>query len=139
MIEIAPLTLLAFDYGARRIGVAIGETLMRSARPLEVLQSRDGVPNWPSISRLVEQWSPDLFVVGLPVTDDGHEQPMAPAIRRFARRLHGRFGLRVSTIDERLSSHEALARGHWHDTDAVAAQLILETWMNEYLTGRLTP
>lgn len=130
------LRLLAFDFGERRIGVAVGETLAGSARALSIVTRRDGRPDWPTIERLVEDWEPDRLLVGLPAYRDGAAHPLEAAVARFARQLSGRFGLAVETVDERLSSREAAGRlQSGAGLDAVAAEVILETWMNDYLTG----
>ena len=125
-------TVLGFDYGQRRIGVAVGQTITRTATPLETLPALAGQPNWAQVSALIATWQPACLVVGLPSTEDGAPHALAPAIARFGRRLHGRFGLAVEYIDERLSSHEAaaLCRGNHQEVDAMAARLILETWLN---------
>jgi len=126
-----PRTALGFDYGERRIGVAVGQTVTRTASPLTTLKARDGQPDWSAVKRLVDEWRPDVLVVGRPSTADGAPHALAAAIERFARRLTGRFGLAVEFIDERLSSHAAAddARGSRHGLDAHAAALILESWL----------
>ncbi|MEN9727729.1 MAG: hypothetical protein RL434_2095 [Pseudomonadota bacterium] len=126
-------TVLGFDYGERRIGVAVGQTLTRTANPLRVLPAHAGQPDWAEVQRLIETWRPTRLVVGLPSTADGAPHPVAEAIKRFGRRLHGRFGLGVEYVDERLSSHEAaaLCGNDPAQLDAVAAGLILETWLME--------
>lgn len=134
------LTLLGLDYGERRIGAAVGETLGASTRALGTVAVRDGRPDWTALGRLMEDWAPDRIVVGLPVRDDGAEHPLAAAVARFARRLGGRYGRPVDTVDERLSSVEAghrQAAGAGGGIDALAAQVILETWMEEHARGRL--
>ncbi|MCG3201420.1 MAG: putative pre-16S rRNA nuclease [Gammaproteobacteria bacterium] len=128
-----PLTLMAFDYGERRIGVAVGQTITRSASPLAIIAVHDGRPEWEELSRLVEQYAPERMIVGLPSHADEAPHPMAARIARFCNQLRERYRLPVQTINERLSSHEARARA---DTDgqaidALAAQVILETWLNE--------
>src|SRR5690606_27751477 len=92
---------------------------------------RGSDPDWQALARLIEDWAPDALVVGLPITADGKPHALAPAVQRFARRLEGRYGLPVHMVDERLSSHEAESRVSPArlGIDAVAAQLILETWM----------
>lgn len=124
-------TALGFDYGERRIGVAVGQTVTRTANPLATLAARDGQPDWAAVRRLVQEWRPDVLVVGRPTTADGAPHALAEAIARFARKLEGRFGLRVEFVDERLSSHAAaaLARSGRHGVDAHAAALVLETWL----------
>ncbi len=125
-------SVLGFDYGQRRIGVAVGQTITRTATPLKTLPARAGQPDWAQVSALIAAWQPARLVIGLPSTADGAPHPLAAAITRFGRRLQGRFGLAVEYIDERLSSHEALAlcRDGAHEVDAMAARLILETWLN---------
>jgi putative Holliday junction resolvase len=140
--------LLGFDYGTRRIGVAVGQTISASATPLEVLTSRDERPDWHGIERLVREWSPDAAVVGLPFEMDGTEVDWSPRVHRFARQIEGRFGLIVHLVDERLSSIDAcrsmaagrpagktrragVPRDRRRPVDALAAALILETWLRE--------
>lgn len=127
----APLTVLGFDYGERRIGVAVGQTVSATASPLRVLAARHGQPDWEELARLVGEWRPDALVLGLPGTEDGAPHALAPAIRRFARRLRGRFGLPLAFADERLSSYEAASRAKGGALDAAAAAAVLETWLAE--------
>ncbi|MCT7656084.1 Holliday junction resolvase RuvX [Oceanimonas sp. NS1] len=131
-------TLLGFDYGLKSIGVSVGQELTASARPLRALKANDGVPSWDQIEQLLKEWQPSLLVVGLPLNMDGTEQDISRRARKFANRLHGRFGLPVELQDERLTTTDARARlfeaGGYKalgkDTvDAVSAQLILESWM----------
>ena len=134
-------TALGFDYGAKRIGVAIGQTLTRTATPLTTLPARAGQPDWTVVARLIAEWQPDCVVIGMPITTDGAPHPLAAAIERFARRVQGRFGLPVSYVDERLSSHAAAAeRASKHDPiDALAARIILETWLSEARAPQVLP
>ncbi|MBD3897103.1 Holliday junction resolvase RuvX [Halomonas sp. ML-15] len=129
--------ILAFDFGTRRIGVAVGNELLASARQLDPLYARDGIPDWAVITRLVDEWRPDLFVVGLPLTRDGEEQEMSVRARKFGKRLFGRYGVPCEMVDERGSTGEAKAiareaghRGNYRDdsVDGIAAVLILESW-----------
>ncbi|HEY5700965.1 MAG TPA: Holliday junction resolvase RuvX [Gammaproteobacteria bacterium] len=127
-------TLLAFDFGLKRIGVAVGQTLTGTATPLEIVSVKNNRPDWAVIARLVETWSPDALVVGLPLNMDGSEQEMTNHARRFSRRLNGRFNLPVHLADERLSTREAKSRmvensAAADSADAVAAQVILEGWL----------
>jgi len=130
-----PRVLLGFDFGIKRIGVAVGQELTRTARALETLHSPDGGPDWNGISRLIEQWQPDALVVGLPLNLDGSEHEISRLAQRFGNRLKGRYNLPVFTIDERLSSVEAerqLAEQGRFDKAAVdreAARIILESWL----------
>jgi putative holliday junction resolvase len=134
-------TALAFDYGERRIGVAVGQTITRTASPLTTLKARDGQPEWPAVRKLIDEWRPDCLVVGMPTTADGAPHVLAEPIARFARRLDGRFHLPVHFVDERLSSHAAseAARDSRHDIDAHAAALILETWLTGHPARYLEP
>ncbi len=134
-----PLTLLAFDYGTRRIGVALGQTLTGSVRPLTTLDSRNSKPDWAAISHLLEQWQPDRLVVGLPLHMDGTEQPMTQKAQRFGNQLKGRYNLPVDMVDERLTSDAAEQlleeRGRRQaraGLDAVAATVILESWLMQH-------
>lgn len=131
-----PATILAFDYGRKRIGVAVGQTVTATATPLTSVPARDSLPRWELISELVHAWEPDVLVVGLPLNMDGTEQPSTQDVRWFKRELEKRFALPVFTADERLSTREARERlAAWGargtDDDQVAAQVILETWFSD--------
>ena len=130
----APRTALGFDFGEKRIGVAVGQTVTRTASPLVTLPAQHGQPDWTVLGRLINEWQPDCLVLGMPSTADGNPHPMAEPIARFGRRLHGRFHKPVAFVDERLSSYAAedLARRSGRGIDAHAAQQILETWLVEY-------
>ncbi|MES9906309.1 MAG: Holliday junction resolvase RuvX [Sedimenticola sp.] len=128
--------LLGFDYGTAKIGIAVGQPLTATATPLTTLRMVHQKPDWVAISRLIEEWRPDELVVGLPTRIDGGDAQTADLARRFARQLEGRYRLPVHMIDERLTSMEA--RRHFdkppkkiEELDAVAAKLILETWLSE--------
>lgn len=132
-------TLLAFDYGLKNIGVAVGQTATGSASALTVLKARDGIPQWPQIQALLEEWQPDRVLVGLPLNMDDSESELSTRARKFANRLHGRFGVAVEMVDERLSSFAAKEEQHAaggasdygkNPVDAVAARIILEGWLN---------
>ncbi len=126
-----PETLLAFDYGLKKIGVAIGNTLTRQARPLEVLRPVTREQRFTAIRRLLDEWQPDRVVVGLPLTMEGGEQYASLRCRRFANQLHGRYGVSVELVDERGTSVEAQAvLGTNEDDDAVAAALILQRYFD---------
>ena len=129
-------TLLGFDFGPRKIGVAVGQTVTGSASPLTTIRSQGDRPDWARIERLIEEWRPQAAVVGLPFNMDDSETALAPRVRRFARQLEGRFGLQVHLVDERLTSLEARrqlgrAATSREAIDAMAATLILETWLCE--------
>lgn len=137
---------LGFDYGKRRVGIAVGSTVTASAQPLTTLTHHDGMPDWTALDVLIEEWRPSALVVGLPLNADGKTQKMTNRARNFAEEIWGRYRLTVHTVDERYTSIEAgerlraarasgsrgkrLAKG---DVDAMAAQTILESW----LTGQI--
>lgn len=124
--------ILGFDFGAQRIGVAFGQEASGTARPLRSLRA-DSPSSWDHIRALMDEWAPDLFVVGVPLHADGSPTDTTRAVERFIRRLDGRFGLPVETVDERLSSHEAGARlragARQESLDAMAACVIVEDWL----------
>ena len=134
--------LLAFDFGARRIGVAVGQTLTGTASAAGALPCRDGKPDWAAVDACVAQWSPSRLLVGLPYNMDGSETTTTAACRKFGQELGRRSGLPVEFVDERLTSAAAYdeLRGERRsgsrtrrirpeDIDANAARLILETWL----------
>lgn len=131
-------TVMAFDFGLRQIGVATGNCLLGTTSPLPILKAKDGIPEWHVVDKLVDEWRPDLLVVGEPLNMDGSGSELSAQAAKFARRLHGRLGLEVVMVDERLSSFEAKyesrERGHRGDfkrqpVDSLAAELILRTWL----------
>ena len=125
-------TLLCFDCGIKRIGAAVGQTITATATELEIIKSINNKPAWKSISRLIKDWSPDRIIVGKPLQLDGSPQEMTDIAERFSRQLEGRYQLPVEMIDEQLSSYEARRElKSTYDLDAVAARLILETWLSE--------
>jgi putative Holliday junction resolvase len=126
----APQSLLAFDFGTRRIGVATGNRFSQSAEPLKSI-AVEGEARFLAIERLIKEWQPDALVVGLPVHPDGAEHAMTMRARRFGRQLHGRFRLNVYEVDERYTSVEAESRGA-RDVDSTAAALILEQYFREH-------
>jgi putative holliday junction resolvase len=122
-------TFLAFDFGTRRTGVAVGNRLLCQAAPQGHLQAQ-GDARWPLITRCIQDWQPDALVVGVPFHPDGAEHENTLRARRFARQLHGRFGLPVFEVDERYSTTEALASGA-KDVDAASASIILQQFFQE--------
>lgn len=120
-------SFLAFDYGARRVGVASGNALLGQAQPLKTLQL-EGDARFAAIGALVREWRPHALVVGVPFHPDGAEHDNTRRARRFARQLHGRFGLPVHEVDERYTTTQALAEGA-RDPDGAAAALILEQFL----------
>ena len=125
--------LLGFDYGRRRIGVAVGQTVTGTATALATLAAREGQPDWDAVTALIEQWQPSALVVGLPLQLDGTEGESSQQARRFARRLEGRYKRPVHLMDERLSSRTAEQHRSRQDPrqglDALAAQVILQDWL----------
>ena len=130
-------TVLAFDFGEKRIGVAVGDLEVRIAHPLATIAAEDNATRFTEIARLVAEWRPGRFVVGLPMHADGAEHEVSRLARRFAQRLEGRFGVPAVLIDERLTSRaaetrlrESGARGRAVEDalDAAAAREILEAW-----------
>ncbi len=140
----APQLVLAFDFGRRRIGVACGDTLSRTARPLSAIANGPAGPRWDDVTAHVREWQPALIVIGLPYNVDGTESGMSGAARGFARECAARYVLPVRLVDERYSSLEAGARLRSEresglrrrrvaktDVDAAAACVILERWFLE--------
>jgi len=130
-------TVLAFDFGTKRTGVAVGDFETRLAHPLTTITAADNRARFAAIEQLIAEWRPVLLVVGIPSHADGTEHPVGKLARRFAQRLQGRFGVRAELVDERLTSSEAEgllrasgARGARLKAglDAVAAQRILESY-----------
>jgi putative Holliday junction resolvase len=129
--------ILAFDYGLKSIGVAVGQPLTGTGSALKALKANDGVPDWTLIQQLLQEWQPRAIVVGLPLNMDGTEQPFTARVHKFVNRLHGRFGLKVVTQDERLTTvdarRELFAEGGFRKlskdaVDSRSAVLILESW-----------
>ena len=121
--------VMAFDFGTTKIGIAVGQKITGTATPVAIVKARDGIPQWSVIDQLMEEWQPTVLVVGLPINMDGTESDMSKAAARFSRRLHGRYGIRIELMDERLSTFEAREFENPDQLDAIAAKLILETWL----------
>jgi len=139
-----PRVVLAFDFGSRRIGVACGDTVSRTAAPLDAIPAGTGGPRWDAIDALLREWQPALIVVGLPYNVDGSDSTQTRDARGFATEIGRRHGLQVVLVDERYSSREAEARLKSAresglrrrrvakaDVDAAAACVILERWFSE--------
>lgn len=132
--------LLGFDFGLKRIGTAVGQTLTMTATPLKTLQASEGAPTWSEVDAIIQQWNPNALVVGIPLNMDGTEQPLTKLARQFGLHLKNRYRLPVYGADERLTS--CAARQSLFDAggykllkkkpiDSYAAQIILESWMAE--------
>ncbi|WP_455365574.1 Holliday junction resolvase RuvX [Kaarinaea lacus] len=147
-------TVIAFDYGIRRIGVAIGQELTKTATPLTTIQRRNKSSessdiDWQPVDELVREWQPQVAVVGLPLTADGQETPVTQGAKMFGEQLQKRYNLETYWIDERLTSAEAESmiasskpsgksarksqgrRGDKGEIDKLAAKIILESWFNQ--------
>jgi putative Holliday junction resolvase len=133
-------TVLAFDFGLRQIGVAVGNTLLHTTQALAILRAKDGIPDWQALELLVREWRPDRLLVGDPLNMDGSAGELCERARKFGRRLHGRLGLPVTMVDERLTSFEAKQisreQGHRGDykrrpVDSLAAELLLRGWLEQ--------
>jgi putative holliday junction resolvase len=131
--------VLAFDFGEKRIGVAVGEWETRLAHPIETIAGEANAPRFARIGELIAEWRPIALVVGLPMDMDGEEHDMSRRCRRFANQLNGRFGLPVSLVDERLTSVEAerrlresglAVRDNKAAVDSLAAQEILQDYFS---------
>jgi putative Holliday junction resolvase len=131
--------LIGFDFGMKRIGVAIGQTITKTARPLDTIHAKDGEPNAKAIEKVIQKWLPDALVVGIPLNMDGTDQPITLKAKAFATWLHAHFDLPVFEVDERLTTKDARERlfseGGYKalqggQVDRVAAQLILQNWLD---------
>jgi putative holliday junction resolvase len=126
----APSLFLAFDYGTKRVGVASGNSVTQTATPLMTLAQSGSDARFAAIAALVAEWQPAALVVGVPCHPDGAAHDNTHRAQRFARQLHGRFGLPVHEVDERYTTTEASAAGA-ADVDAASAALILEQYFNQ--------
>jgi len=136
-----PNSLIGFDFGLKRIGVAIGQAITKTARPLQTLAADKGQPNWQQLAQLIDEWQPDALVVGVPLNMDDTDTHISNNARQFCQQLTKRFGLPVYQVDERLSTkaarqeifdlggYKALSKA---EVDSVAAVLILETWFSSH-------
>jgi putative holliday junction resolvase len=133
-------TVMAFDFGERYVGVAVGESLLGVAHPLDAIDAEANEPRFAAIAALITEWSPAMLVVGLPLAIDGTERDMSRRARRFGRQLEGRFHVPVGFVDERLSSAEANSmlreqgrsgKADKHLNHPVAAQVILQAYFDD--------
>lgn len=135
------VSVLAFDFGLRSIGVAIGQSITQTAAPLMALKAQEGIPKWELIEQLVQEWKPTYFVVGWPLNMDGTSQEMTVRAEKFAKRLFGRYGIQAHLHDERLTTKEAkeflFARGGYKNLekskiDSISACFIAESYLQQY-------
>jgi putative Holliday junction resolvase len=124
-------TVLGFDFGLKRIGVAVGNTLLRQAQPLAVIAEPTNDGKFAAIAALINEWQPAICVVGLPMHPDGAEHEMTVRCRRFANQLNGRFGMATVLVDERYSS-AVVSQKRGENIDAQAAAIILQQYFNDY-------
>lgn len=141
LVKSSHLIALGFDFGLKRIGVAIGQTLTRSASPVAILKAENGIPNWEKIKELIETWKVNILVIGVPYSMNSANQPITYAALKFSNKLKLKSGLPYYTVDERLTTFEA--KRLWFDqkfqknvkffqqVDAYAAKIILEQWFQE--------
>ncbi|MFD0966741.1 Holliday junction resolvase RuvX [Seminibacterium arietis] len=130
-------TAIAFDFGTKSIGCAVGQSITGTAQSLPAFKAQDGIPDWSAVEKCLKEWKPAIVIVGLPLNMDGTEQELTLRAKKFANRLQGRFGVKVELQDERLtttearseifqrSGYRALKKGK---VDSVSACLILESW-----------
>ena len=132
-----PNTVIGVDFGTSSIGFAVGQTLTGTASPIKAIKAKDGIPNWDEIEKILAEWQPDKVIVGLPLNMDGTEQLITQKAKKFANRVHGRFGVQVDMHDERLSTTDARASlfeaGGYRNlkkgnVDAQSAVVILESY-----------
>jgi putative Holliday junction resolvase len=134
-------SVLGFDFGLKRIGLATGQTITGTATPLCTLQTVNQTPDWASIAAQIQKWRPDALIVGIPYLADGGESDMTRAARNFSKQLEQRFQLPVFTIDESYSSYAAeqalkadkkIAKHNKDEIDKMAAAMIVQSWLNSY-------
>ena len=135
-------SVLGFDYGKKRIGIATGQTITHSATPCTTLNQVDGNPDWPAIETEIKQWKPQALIVGMPYYTDGSENKMTAAARHFCYELKKRFKLPVFEVNEALSSQQAeeilkqdikINKQNKHEIDRIAAAIIVQRWLDQQI------
>ena len=130
-------TIMAFDFGTQKMGIAVGQSLIQNSNPLALFPMKDGIPNWDDLLKIVKQWQPNLFLVGLPLNMDDSESDLSRRARKFARRLRHQTNIETWMVDERLSTraardelshYHAQGRGKKLSADSLAATLFIESW-----------
>lgn len=133
-------TIMAFDFGTQKMGMAVGQSLIESSQALALFPMKDGIPDWTNLLKIVNTWQPQLFLVGLPLNMDDSESELSARARKFARRLRHQTNITTWMVDERLSTREARdTLEHYHaqgqgkrlSADSVAAALLIESWYRE--------
>jgi len=133
-------TIMAFDFGTQKMGMAVGQALIESATPLALFPMKDGIPQWENLLKIIKQHQPQLFLVGLPLNMDDSESELSTRARKFARRLRHQSNIRTLMVDERLTTREARdeldhyqaqGRGKKLAADSLAAALLIESWYRE--------
>ncbi|MEQ0922280.1 Holliday junction resolvase RuvX [Acinetobacter schindleri] len=133
----APQMIMAFDFGTQKMGMAVGQSLIESANPLALFPMKDGIPNWDTLLKIVKQYQPTLFLVGLPLNMDDTESELSARARKFARRLRHQTNIETLMVDERLTTREARdelesyqiqGRAKKLAADSIAAALFIESW-----------
>jgi putative Holliday junction resolvase len=134
-------SVIGFDFGLKRIGLATGQLITATATPLVTLQAVNQAPDWENIEKHIRQWKPDALIVGIPYLTDGGESEITRAARNFSNKLAHRFGLPVYTVDESLSSFEAeavlrqgmkISKHNKHEVDKMAAAIIVQRWLDSH-------
>ncbi|MEQ1303154.1 Holliday junction resolvase RuvX [Acinetobacter radioresistens] len=132
--------IMAFDFGTQKMGMAIGQAAIQSANPLTLFPMKDGIPNWEHLLKIVKEWQPDLFLVGLPLNMDESESELSARARKFARRLRHQTNIETLMVDERLTTREARSELNQYQAqggnrklaaDSIAAALLIESWYRE--------
>ena len=132
-----PYMIMAFDFGTQKMGMAVGQSMIESANPLALFPMKDGIPNWDELLKIVKQYQPTLFLVGLPLNMDDTESELSARSRKFARRLRHQTNIETLMVDERLTTREARdeldhyqaqGRGKKLAADSIAAALFIESW-----------
>ena len=137
MPDLASQTIMAFDFGTQKMGMAAGQSLIESAHPLPLFPMKDGIPDWAALLNIVKTHQPHLFLVGLPLNMDDSESELSTRARKFARRLRHQTNIQTLMVDERLTTREARdeldyyqaqGRGKKLSADSIAAALLIESW-----------
>lgn len=135
-----PSMIMAFDFGTQKMGVAVGQSTIHSSNPIALFPMKDGIPNWDNLHKIIQQWEPTLFLVGLPLNMDDTESELSRRARKFARRLRHQTNIETWMVDERLTTREARddldyyqqqGRGKNISADSLAAALFIESWYRD--------